>query len=118
MKTSLKVKFEKKAELVIMTINNIPEDAEEQRGDVEGQEINKDPIIGGADDVYRENTTDDLRDSDLVDREPLREDIDDAESPPQRKERDREEKGYSAPSDAEEENLEISNLDDSEDVTD
>lgn len=30
MKTSLKVKFKKKAELVIMTIDNIPEDAQDK----------------------------------------------------------------------------------------
>ncbi len=52
---------------------------EERKYDGEGQEINKDPIIGGADDVYRENTSDDLYDSDLVDEEPLQEDVEHVE---------------------------------------
>lgn len=115
MKTSRKVKFKKKIELIVMMINSMPEDTEEQRGDVKGQEINKDPIIGGADDVYRENPTDDLRDSDLVDTEPLRDEIDRIEDSTEQTDRDQAEEVFRAPSDSEEENLGISNLDDSED---
>lgn len=56
--------------------------AEEKKYDAESQEINKDPIIGGADDVYRENPSDDLYDSDLVDEEPLQEDVDHVQQMP------------------------------------
>lgn len=48
-----------------------PDSEEEYQGD--SQEINKDTVIGGADDVYRDNPSKSLRDSDLVDADPLRE---------------------------------------------
>lgn len=46
---------------------------EEDESNADSQEINKDPIIGGADDVYRDNPSKSLRDSDLVDADPLQE---------------------------------------------
>lgn len=48
-----------------------PDGEEKYQGD--SQENNKDPVIGGADDVYRDNPSKSLRDSDLLDAEPLRE---------------------------------------------
>lgn len=118
MKTSTAVKSQNKGELIIGIISSIPDNEEEQRGDVEGQEINKDPIIGGADDVYRENPTNDLADSGLVDAEPLREDVNREPDRTGQTGGEQEEKEPNTPSDSEEENLKISNLDDNEDLTD
>jgi hypothetical protein len=73
------------------------------------QEINKDPVIGGADDVYRENPSDDLRDSDIVDADPLQEDVD----------RDRLRNNKLAPPfDSDEGDDKVSNLEDAQDLTD
>lgn len=91
---------------------------DEEFGDAESQEINKDPVIGGADDVYRENPTDDLRDSDLVDAEPLQEDVDNLENEDEQTDKNQETEEFAMPSDSEEENLDISNLEDNEDIMD
>lgn len=110
MKINPEIKLEKKVRLIVAMIKGVPGGVDEQRS----QDDSNDPVIGGADDVHRENPSDDLRDSDLVDAEPLREDIDRVE----RRSGDQAEEAPEMPSDSEEENLEISNLDDSEDILD
>lgn len=66
--------------LGLIVLSVIPVEPEEDyplgndnKYDADSQEINKDPIIGGADDVHRENPSKSLRDSDLVDADPLKE---------------------------------------------
>lgn len=115
MKTNF-LKTGKKPCLIIATITSIPNGADEEFGDTEGQEINKDPVIGGADDVYRENPTDDLRDSDLADAEPLQEDIDQVEKDNKKTNRHHETAKLSTPSDSEDENIDITNMEDNEDI--
>lgn len=117
-KQDMKTKSEKKTVLIIATINGVPKDDEDQMGDVESQNINKDPIIGGADDVYRENPTEDLRDSDLIDAEPLQEDTDYEDERTGQLEKIQEIAADRSPTDSEEENMNISNLDDNEDILD
>ncbi len=117
MKARHKIEFRKKPQIIIATISVIPGDQDEEFGDAEGQEINKDPIIGGADDVYRENPTDDLRDSDLVDAEPLQEDTNYTADTDEQTDKNQETEEFDTPSDSEEENLNISNLEDNEDIT-
>lgn len=118
MKTDHKTTFGKKFQYIAATVSLIPGDKKEKFGEAENQEINKDSVIGGADDVHRENPTDDLRDSDLVDTEPLQEDIDRTTDGNEQTDKDDERKEQHPPSDSEEENLDISNLEDSEDVID
>lgn len=118
MKTYPEIKFEKKVGLIVTMINCTPGGVDEQRSDEESRDVNKDPVIGGADDVHRENPTDDVRDSDLVDAEPLQNDVDRAEDRSAQTDKDKKGEEFSAPSDSEEENLEISNLDDNEDIID
>ncbi|PRD48374.1 hypothetical protein [Sphingobacterium haloxyli] len=96
---------------------NTPKDTDDEFGDAAGQEINKDPIIGGADDVYREKPTDDLRDSDLVDAEPLQEEADRVANGGEQADGSYETEGSPAPADSEEENIDISNLEDNDDIT-
>jgi|SRR5690606_1854011 len=117
MKARYKIDFRKKPQIIIATISVIPVDQDEEFGDAEGQESNKDPIIGGADDVYRENPTDDLRDSDLVDAEPLQEDTNYTADTDEQTDKNQEAGEFDTPSDSEEENLNISNLEDNEDIT-
>lgn len=117
MKANYEINLEKSACVVITMITDSPGRTDEEFGDAEGQEINKDPIIGGADDVYRENPTDDLRDSDIVDAEPLQEDIKHLKDEDKQIERNQEKTESDMPTDSEEENLDISNLEDNEDIT-
>lgn len=117
MKARHKIDFRKKPQIIIVTISVIPGEQDEEFGDTEGQEINRDPIIGGADDVYRENPTDDLRDSDLVDAEPLQEDTNYTADTDEQTDKNQETEEFDTPSDSEEENLNISNLEDNEDIT-
>lgn len=114
-----KINLKKSAWVVMTMITDSPGPRDEEFGDADGQEINKDPIIGGADDVYRENPTDDLGDSDIVDAEPLQEDIKHLEDEGKQTEENQEKTEESdTPTDSEEENLDISNLEDNEDITD
>ncbi|PRD57227.1 hypothetical protein [Sphingobacterium gobiense] len=96
---------------------NNPKDTDDEFGDAAGQEINKDPIIGGADDVYREKPTDDLRDSDLVDAEPIQEEVDRVANDGEEADGNYEIEGSRSPADSEEENIDISNLEDNDDIT-
>lgn len=118
METSHNITFGKITRVIIATITHTPGGTEEEFGDAEDQKINKDPIIGGADDVYRENPTDDLRDSDFVDAEPLQEDIDHAANGGEQTNKNHETEDLGTPSDSEEENIDISNLEDNEDIID
>lgn len=77
MKNAKNTQLEYDHGLIVLSIATIDPENEEHYAEgteynADNQEINKDPIIGGADDVYRENPAKDLRDSDLVDIEPLR----------------------------------------------
>lgn len=129
MKTYTAVQLEKRLGLIVVMINIIPEgedqpsDRSEERevnkfGDAESQNINKDPIIGGADDVYRENPSDNLRDSDLVDDEPLQDDIERAEASEEELNVDPNDNALATRLDSEEDDAEISNLDDNKDIID
>jgi hypothetical protein len=130
MKKKTSIALGKRLGFVIAMINVIPEgedqpsDRPEEResnddfGDEESQNINKDPVIGGADDVYSENPSDDLRDSDLVDDEPLQSDIGRAEVSEEELNVDPNDDALGTPFDSEEDDADISNLDDSEDIID
>jgi len=50
-----------------------PSSNDDEEYEDDSRDINKNPVIGGADDVYRNNPSKSLRDSDLVDADPLRE---------------------------------------------
>lgn len=128
MKKNTSISLEKRPGLLIAMITRIPEgedrpsDHPEKRetagqfGDAESQNINKDPIIGGADDVHRENPSDDLHDSDLVDDEPLQSDSDRATGAYDGTGPDQSGDELSTPYDADEEDTEIANLEDNEDL--
>jgi len=118
----------KRPGLIIAMIIRIPEgeeqpsdhpekrEADEQFGDAESQNANKDPIIGGADDVHRENPSDDLHDSDLVDDEPLQSDSARAEGDYDGSGSDQPGDELSTPYDSDEEDTAITNLEDNEDL--
>ncbi|MBE8722462.1 hypothetical protein C4F40_17180 [Sphingobacterium sp. Ka21] len=93
-------------------------ETDEQFGDPESQNINKDPIIGGADDVHRENPSDDFHDSDLVDDEPLQSDSDRADGDYDESGSDQSGDEVSTPYDSDEEDTAITNLEDNEDLMD
>lgn len=128
MKTKIQIALEKRPGLIIAMITRIPEgedtspdnpekrETDEQFGDAESQNINKDPIIGGADDVHRENPSDDFHDSDLVDDEPLQSDSARAEGAYDESGSDQSDDELSTSYDSDEEDTEITNIEDNEDL--
>ncbi|WP_196938870.1 hypothetical protein [Sphingobacterium pedocola] len=130
MNTKTQIALEKRPGLIIAMITRIPEgedqpsdhpekrETDEQFGDPESQNINKDPIIGGADDVHRENPSDDFHDSDLVDDEPLQSDSDRADGDYDESGSDQSGDEVSTPYDSDEEDTAITNLEDNEDLMD